>query len=195
MPVSDAVRREYERKLEPASMAVQLMRAGSLITGYELAKRIILENVRGFFGPVDDEYDGEVLARDRKSEFRANVAWLIEAGALDEAQAATLEELHSHRHQIVHELPAYLVDPDSEVRMDLLTACQSILRSLAVFWGRITIDTDPAFDGRDVLDDDIQSGASALFDHLLQVMIVIEQSMVRQGEVPTSPGSRPNRQW
>jgi hypothetical protein len=185
MPVSDAIRGEYERKLEPASVALQLMRAGCLIAAYELAKRIILENVREFVFPDDEWYDREVRAGDRKNDFRANVAWLIEAGALNESQAATLEELHSHRHQVVHELPAYLVDPNWEVRIDLLAASQSILRSLAVFWGRIAIDADPVFDGPDVSDADIQSGASALFDHLLRVMTEMEGTLVRREEVTT----------
>ncbi len=54
------------------------------------------------------------------------------------------------------------------------TSATSILHSLARFWGRITIDADPTFDGQDVSDDDIQSGASALFDRLLGVMVEME---------------------
>ncbi len=43
-------------------------------------------------------------------------------GALTRDQADLLEEVHKHRHDIAHELPKVLVDPDFEVNVGLLIA-------------------------------------------------------------------------
>jgi hypothetical protein len=60
-----------------------------------------------------------------------------------------------------------VVDPGVEVRVDMLLAGRDCLKALARFFGGITADTDPKFDGVDVDYDAIESGSSLVYDHLV----------------------------
>jgi hypothetical protein len=71
---------------------------------------------------------------------------------------------------VAHELAKYLVDPDFEIRIDLLTEAVGCIRSLKQFWGSIEVDSDPEFDGREILPEDIRSGTYVLMEHLLEVI-------------------------
>ena len=109
------------------------------------------------------------LNRDPKSRFRASCAWLVEAGAFSSAQADALRVIRDHRNEVAHELPKILVDPDFEVRTDVLLAAAACLRSVGLFWGRMAVDIDPQWDGKDLADDDIWSGPDLLMRDLLAV--------------------------
>lgn len=139
----------------------------------------MIENVRGFFSLDNDKYDVkyacDVLARDPTSRFRASCSWLVEVGALTVEQSLALEKIHRRRHEIAHELPRLLVDTDVQVDVELLTEAVGCIRALAVFWGRITVETDPYWDGKDVADEEIESGASLFMQHLIAVTTLIGQ--------------------
>ncbi|WP_280878024.1 hypothetical protein [Streptomyces pseudovenezuelae] len=164
-------------KLAPESVAATLMRAGCFLSAYELIKPQIIDGVRDFFlcgiaegeesyDEVWSEYHQNVLTRNLKNRYLASCDWLVEVEALTAEQVATLGEIQKHRHEVAHELPKLLVDPDFEVRTDLLAAAVEIVRCLGVFWGSITADTDPQFDGQEVDYDDIKSGSYLLMEYL-----------------------------
>jgi hypothetical protein len=56
------------------------------------------------------------------------------------------------------------------VPVGLLIAVAEVLERLNLFWGRIAIDSNPDFDGRDVGDEEIHGGASALVGLLLSAV-------------------------
>lgn len=93
----------------------------------------------------------------------------MESRALTAEEVATLEEIYQHRQEIAHELPKLLVDPDFEVRSDLLVAAIECARKLGVFWGSIEVDTDPQWDGKDVDYDGIKSGPYLLMEYLASI--------------------------
>ena len=141
-----------QAKLAPESIAQTLIRAGCFLSAYELIKNEVVDGVRGFFARGfkdgqqlydETEYQTDVLSRNLKSRYRASCDWLVQMGALTTAQAVALENIHTHRQEIAHELPKLLVDPDFEVRADLLLAAVDCVRSLGIFWGRISVDCDP----------------------------------------------------
>lgn len=165
-------------KLAPESVMLTLIRAGCLLSAYELIKSEVVDGVRGFYASgfkggkqLYDEtgYRQDVLSLDPKSKYRASCAWLVGEGALTSAQAEALEQIHAHRQEIAHELPKLLVDPDFEVKADLLLAAVDCVRALGVFWGRISIDCDPQWDGQDVADEDIKSGSYLLMEYLIPI--------------------------
>jgi uncharacterized protein (DUF1697 family) len=162
-------------KLAPESVARTLIHAGCFLSAYELIKSEVVDKVHDFYlagfdehGLTYDEasYQRQVLSRNPKSKYRASCSWLVENDALTAEEVATLEEIHQHRQEIAHELPKLLVDPDFEVKTDLLLAAVDCVRTLGVFWGRITVDTDPQWDGKDVADEDIKSGSYLLMEYL-----------------------------
>ncbi len=92
--------------------------------------------------------------------------------ALTPEQVATLTEIQKHRHEVAHELPKLLVDPDFQVKMELLGAATEIIRVLGVFWGSIEVDTNPDFDGREVDYDGIKSMSFMLMEYLTSIAAV-----------------------
>ena len=157
-------------KLAAPNIRIALQRAGMFLTGWELLQSDILEGVRGFFelspGVVSPEYQLEVLDRD-KYPFEASLQWLVAQGAVTTAEAARVRSFRAHRNEIAHELPKLLVDPQHNIDTTMLADMAAILRSIGVFWGRIAIETNGDFDGKDVKDDDIRSGATVLMAHLV----------------------------
>lgn len=85
-------------------------------------------------------------------------------------QVKALDAIYEHRHEVPHELPKLVIDPDSEVKTDLLLSAADCIRSLGVFWGRFTVDADPQWDGKQVADKDVQSGTYLLMYHLLMIV-------------------------
>lgn len=64
-----------------------------------------------------------------------------------------------------------LTDPYRNVDLDVLLDVRTLLKRLAVFFGGVIVDTDPEFDGTDVDREDIESGTSLLYDHLLRAYV------------------------
>ncbi|BAJ73211.1 helicase subunit of the DNA excision repair complex [Microbacterium testaceum StLB037] len=174
--VDDAYAKRLHDKIQPDNVVAALVRAGALLTGYELVKTAIVDEVKGFFlqGSSEDgliyseHYEQSVLTLGR-NVFDASVNWLIQIDALTQKQVDALEAIRSHRHEIAHELARFIVDPDADVSVDRLAELQEIMRSLDRFWGGVNVDTNPDFDGVDLDRDHIVSGSGALLTYLLQI--------------------------
>jgi hypothetical protein len=167
---------DLRKKLEPSTIRAALLRAGMLLTGWELLQNDIEAKVRDFFltgfderGLIYDEeaYNRNVRAR-HKHVFEASLLWLVDLKALSPAQATRVREMREHRNKVAHQLPTLLVDPEQSISVEVLREMKSVLRALAIFWGRIEIDTNPDYDGREVDDDHIHSGSSLLMLHLIE---------------------------
>lgn len=185
----DTYARRLQEKIQPENVATALIRAGTLLTGYELVKTAILDEVKGFFVQGFDA-DGLIYSRDYeqrvltlgKNAFEASVNWLIQMEAITQDQADSLGVIRSHRHELAHELARFMVDPGADVSVDRLAELQAIMRALDRFWGGINVDIDPDYDGVEVDRDSIVSGAGALFSYLLQIAGVEASSDTAAGE-------------
>jgi hypothetical protein len=178
--VDDDYEARLNAKLSPDSVRQALVQVGALLCAYELLKLQIVDAVHDEYWRgntkddgtkiyLDDRYQAEVLARDPKSRYKASVAWLVEAGALSFDQAGVLGAIRDYRNEVAHELPRILIDPDYEIRTEVLLAAASCLRSLGVFWGRDAMAIDPRWDGVDVKDEDIWGGPDLLMSDLLRI--------------------------
>lgn len=187
--VDDAYAKRLQDKIRPENVVAALVRAGALLTGHELVKTAIVDEVKGFFLQGFDE-DGMIYSKDYengvltlgRNPFDASVKWLIQMGGLTPDQADALEAIRSHRHEIAHEFARFIVDPDADVSIDRLTELQGVMRSLDRFWGGISVDTNPDFDGVDVDRDIIVSGSGALLEYLLQIAGVEASPDISTGE-------------
>jgi hypothetical protein len=159
-----------EKKLAVSSVRSALQRAGMFLVGWELLKGDIEDGVRQLFetkpGAVNPEYEREVLSRHRY-RLQASALWLVEQGALTQAQCHRIEELRNHRNEIAHELAKLLIDPTSDIDVKLLEEMGTMLRAVGTFFGRITVQCDPTLGSGQVEDEEIRSGASLLMDHLV----------------------------
>jgi len=177
--MSDEFADQVRAKLSGSTMRNALTRAGALLTGYELVKTSIVDDVRAFFtlgfdtSHLQERYESEVLALDAKrgggkpNALIASLAWLQQEGALSTSQVETFESVRIHRNEIAHELARFLIDPQHDVRDDLLVQLYEIMLALDRFWGPIHMGTNPDFDNRDLDEVTFQSGTTLLFGLLL----------------------------
>lgn len=167
----------------PESMSLSLMRAAALLTAWEFIRSDIVQGVKDFFCYgvdesghylYDDSYDSDVSSKVAKGGsptiFDVSAEWLVGMEALTESDVELLQAIREHRNDVAHELAKYLVDPKYAVNVDLLLQARDVIQRLGQFWGQITVDTDPSFDGREVAPEDIRSGQSLLFDYVLSLV-------------------------
>lgn len=165
-------------KLAPESVGLTLVRAGCFLSAYELIKSEVVGNVHEFYLSGLDQgklqydevrYQSEVRQLDPKSVFRASCTWLVQRDALTAEQVGILEEIRQHRNQIPHELPNLLINPDMDVRVDLLLSAIECVRTLGIFWASIEVATDPIWVDRDIDYEGIKSGSYLLLEYLASI--------------------------
>lgn len=167
---------EIRQRLEPGTIRANLVRASLYLAGWEMLKAEVQERVKSFFVigfdasefSYSDEYQKHVLSR-HKSLFEASLLWLVGSAALTEAEADRVRALRAYRNKIAHELPKILVEVGHDVEVERILDMKALLARLGVFWGRIEVDINPDFDGEDVENAGIKTGAMLLMDHLLAV--------------------------
>lgn len=151
-------------KLMPETIQRNVLGAAFMLMAHELLKERIVGSVRGFLAveltdgedPQGSEYQTEVLDRvprrmsskgkfeesKEAHELRACLAWLMAESALTSEDCGLVDDMRLHRNEIGHELVKIMIDPDFEVRSDLMDAAQRIMSKLDRFWGPIVADTN-----------------------------------------------------
>ena len=155
----EAYRQRLEAKLRPERIRATLGFAGLFQMTHELIKVAVLDDVHQFYWRgiedgvmvYDDlAYAENVLSRAPKNKFRASLLWLVEGHAITLAQADRLDDIYAHRHDLSHELIKYIVDPDFEPDVALLTDALTILKAIRRFWMSIEKDIGSFEDFGDV---------------------------------------------
>jgi len=163
-------------KLHPDAVRLAMVRAGAVLTGYELVRTEIVDGVRGYYLNGFDEhgltysqsYRVEVLAL-ADNPVRASLLWLQQRGALSGKQVEAFEAVRKHRHEIAHELARFIADPEAEVNLDRLRDLRDCLRSLDRYFGAFAVEGDPPFDGFVINVDEIRSGTMLLLGYLFEL--------------------------
>lgn len=161
-------------KLEPEAIRSTLAFAGLFQLIHEMIKSSVLDDLKGFYGhnPLaagewfwgGEKYRTEVLELAPKSEFRASLLWLEQAGALTAEQMERLDVVYEYRHRIAHELAQFIVDADLSVDIKLLTDAVAILRHVSRFWTQVEIDMGSFRAHGEVTVDDVHPGRMLVLD-------------------------------
>lgn len=136
-------------KLQPARVRSTLAFTGLFQLTHEMLKSMALDDVRSFYGYSsldgevmwfpeggEAEYQRNVLAL-HSNRFTASLLWLQQMDALTADQAARLDDIYDHRHDLTHELAKYLVDPNLEPDVDLFIEALKTLKALSHFWTEV----------------------------------------------------------
>ncbi|MFF0991614.1 hypothetical protein [Kocuria nitroreducens] len=155
---SEEFRRVFLEKMEPQNIRSTLAFAGLYQITHEMLKQAIFERVRDFYsvgfhenGLTYDEtrYQQDVIEAARaegwfKSEktyrFTASAAWLVRMDAITKEQADRLKVIYNHRHDLTHELVAFIVDPDRNPDPHVFVDAVGILRDVHRFW--VSVERD-----------------------------------------------------
>lgn len=136
-------------KLQPARVRSTLAFTGLFQLTHEMLKSMVLDDVKSFYGYTnldgdvrwfpeggDVEYQRQVLNL-HPNRFTASLLWLQKMDALTADQAARLDAIYDHRHDLTHELAKYLVDPNLEPDFDLFIEALKTLKALSRFWTEV----------------------------------------------------------
>lgn len=163
-------------KLQPARVRSTLAFAGLFQLTHEMLKSMVLDDVRSFFGYVSVGGDSVWLPDSGKVEyqrhvldlhsnrFTASLLWLQDMDALDADQAARLDDIYDHRHDLTHELAKYLVDPSLEPDFDLFIEALKTLKTLSRFWTEVEAGYGTFEDFLDLDLNDVINGRIMLMD-------------------------------
>lgn len=161
-PPNEELRKKFLNKIEPSNVRSTLEFAALFQMVHEQIKKLVLEDIKSFYGymvgfndpwineDAEKRYQDEVLSK-HKSKFTASLLWLQDLEAITEDDSRKLEEIFQHRHSVTHELMRYIIDPDSDVNVELLSEGLKILKKLSLFWNDVEIGIqqgiNPEFDG------------------------------------------------
>jgi hypothetical protein len=165
-----------EAKLQPARVRATLAFAGLFQLTHEMLKSMVLDDVKSFYGYIsvgdgtwlpesgEHEYRRKVLDLVPGKPFRASLLWLQNMDAITPKQAARLEDTYAHRHDLIHELARYLIDPDLEPDFDLFIEALKTLRGISRFWTEVEAGYGTFDDFPDPDLDEVINGRVALLD-------------------------------
>lgn len=170
-PPHEELHEEFLNKIKPSNVRSTLEFAALFQMVHEQIKKLVLEDVKSFYGymagfedpwineEAEKNYRDEVLAK-HKNKFTASLLWLKDMEAITEEDRRKLEEIFQHRHSVTHELMRYIIDLESDVNVNLLSEGIKILKKLSLFWNEVEIGIqqgiNPAFD--EVSAEDIYPG-------------------------------------
>jgi len=174
-----------EKFLNPESLRSNLIAASIFITGYEILKDSIVDQIRSFYTNgfdengliIDKNYKSKVLALDAKSNpFRASIKWLLAHGVIDTKDEIIISDLTQHRNDIAHQLPAFLSSADRDVELARLVDLVAIVTKIDRWWIiNVELETQDEIDPAKVKPEEIMSG-HMIFLHLLLTTVSSEDS-------------------
>jgi hypothetical protein len=171
-------KRQLELKLGPAEVKGNITNAGLFLIAFELLRSEIIDPIKGFYlvseglestPAFQREYSAEVLSL-HENLFHASCLWLVNAKAFAAADMELALAIRKHRNRIAHDLPRLLTDPASSVDAELLKEAYRLLSLTGQYWGRLSVDINPVFDGSEVPDSEIMSGSMVLMSYIHAVV-------------------------
>jgi len=168
----------WERFLDPDVVRPALLSATMFITAFELLKDCIVDRVRYFytlgFGDktaTTPEYEQGVIARDKKKRpLSASLDWHREHQVIDETDLEIFTHLANIRNQLAHELFSVVTGQMPSEHDSQFPALISLLRKVEVWWiVNVEIATNPDYDGQEIDENGITSGALLSLQMLIEV--------------------------
>ena len=163
-------------KLQPARVRSTLAFAALFQVTHEMLKAMVLDDVMSFYGYTnlggdvrwfpdggEVEYQRHVLDL-HQNRFTASLLWLQQMEALTADQAARLNAIYDHRHDLTHELAKYLVDPNLEPDFDLFMEALKTLKALSSFWTEVEAGFGTFDDYPDLDLDEVKNGRMLLIE-------------------------------
>jgi len=141
--MEDQVEQSWEKFLNPQTFRANLISASLFITGYEILKDSIIQEIKSFYLLGFDEtdpaargpYEKEVLALDSKRKvFPASIAWLKANDVIDSSDEKAIIDLTDHRNKLAHRLSEFLSESGKDVESARLETLVSLVAKIDRWW-------------------------------------------------------------
>lgn len=143
---------ELEARMQPDHLRWLLSYAGLFQMVHEILKRDIITRVREFYwrGHIDgvDQYNEDLYRSDvlaigpdgsRPNRFDGSLRWLVAQGVITEADTEAIQKIYQERHVLTHELPRYILGPDSAPDRPLFVDALRITQKIERFWTQLDL--------------------------------------------------------
>lgn len=147
----------WEEFLSPELLRTKLISTSLFLTVFQMLKECIIERIKDFYTHgvdetgwlVDPRYEAEVLSRD-KSRVYASLRWLLDRGAIDQADLGEFERLKLCRNKLAHDLASVSLGTATE-HLTLFPAMVELLSKIERWWiVNVEIPTNEEFDGVEI---------------------------------------------
>ena len=169
---------KWEQLLTPSVMQERLISASLYVTAFELLKESIVGRLRSFYmvgfdaegENFDEKYETSVLSRN-KSPVYASLNWLLESGAIEDADLQSFERIKTTRNSLAHELPSLVMEGKDLKHVERFQELVALLRKIEVWWVvNLEIPTNPDFDGQEINEEGIVPGPLLMIQMMLEVV-------------------------
>jgi len=159
------------------SIKKKLLLASLFLTGFEMLKSSLIDDVKDFYITGFDEkgylissdYNNKVLSK-ADNHYLAHCLWLVEAKAITDDDVLELQKIREYRNTIAHRLANLLFSEEFNVDVTLLRKMKYYLNIIGRFWGQIEMETSTDFKGLKIDYNGIVSGKQMLFDYLISIV-------------------------
>ena len=162
-----------------------LITASLYITAFELLKNSINKRIEDFFmvgtksrnHDRQKEYDEEMRSyRDKHKDKKdkktyASLDWLIDVGAISDADVKKYDDVRSFRNEIAHELLNLMSEKTAEnlekMNHHFVTMLE-LLRKIETYWIlNVDVPCNPDFDGKEISTKDVSPGPIVAMEMLM----------------------------
>lgn len=173
---------KWEQMVNPEILRPRLVAAALFIAAYEALKDSIIERIKSFFIDgfkdgkriIGEDYAKKVLSLHKDNKvLPASLAWLEKMKAIDNDDRLAFDRVTECRNHLAHSLFKMVAgeqpEPDLAVRFSEL---QALLRKVEVWWiVNVELPTDPDFDDKEVIENEILPGPVMALQILLDVAL------------------------
>lgn len=170
----------WNKFLNPDSLKSNLIVASLFLTAYESLRASVIDSLKEYFCIGFDQdglklsprYQSEVLSR-HKSPLRASLLWLQEMDVVTESDLECVDQIREHRNEIAHDLPRFITESDSDVKVSLIANICELVAKIDKWWiCEVEIPTNPDFTSEqlDSIDcDGVASGRMTFLRMMLEI--------------------------
>ena len=168
-------------KLTSPFLKNNLTIASLYLTGYELLKNSIVEQIENFFiEPYSDkkdqlklikEYQNEVLSL-HENKLIASCLWFKKMKAITDKDIEDIKKIREHRNVIAHELPKLLINKDDNINLEYLVKMRKLLKTVDTWWIKeVELSINPDFKGKNIEKLSVSSGPMMVLDYIISIAL------------------------
>ncbi len=179
--MNDELNKKWENFLNPETLRHNIIWASIFITGYELLKENIIENLSYFFMDglnekgliLGSSYKENVLKKDKnKNPLWGSIEWYKESGAINTDDILKFKNIRKIRNKLVHQLLDFTSEGIDKELIDSMNDLIYLSDKIGKWWIiNIEIPTDEQWDDKEIIEDEIVPGSTMTLKLLLDIAL------------------------
>jgi hypothetical protein len=154
----------WEEFITPELLRGKLISASLYLTVFQMLKDCIVDRIKCFYAfdsnasttDVNQRYESDVLMLNKSRVF-ASLKWLLQAGAIQQADLDQFEKLKLCRNKLAHDLASVSLGTSTD-HLELFPSMVQLLSKVERWWIlNVYVPSNPEFDGVQIDEEDVDS--------------------------------------